>query len=334
MAKNPSRRNFLGQSAAMVGGLSLARPLSGAAEALREPSPQPSPPNGGGKRPMPIIDTHVHLWNLDKFRLPWIGEKSPLRNNFSFADYQAAVADCGPVQAIYMEVDVALEHRQAEADYVVGLCEAKDSSMVGAVISARPAEDGFAESIAAYRGHKYVKGFRRVLHGGLPGGASGERLLKNLQLLGESDLSFDLCMHAADLPDAVKIARVATDTRFILDHCGNPGPVVKDKAREAWRRNFGELAKLKNVVCKVSGFISNGDRPWTTDEVATIVDAAFEEFGPDQVIFGGDWPVCTKAVTLKRWIEVVKEVIAARPMEEQQKLLYQNAAKFYRLPSA
>ena len=39
---------------------------------------------------IPIVDTHQHLWDLGKFKLPWIKEGSPLARSFVTADYLKA----------------------------------------------------------------------------------------------------------------------------------------------------------------------------------------------------------------------------------------------------
>jgi L-fuconolactonase len=59
------------------------------------------------------------------------------------------------------------------------------------------------------------------------------------------------------------------------------------------------------------------------------VNGTIEAFGVDRVMFGGDWPVCTLAATYKEWLTALKELIAARPVADQKKVLHDNAAKFY-----
>ena len=54
----------------------------------------------------PIIDTHVHLWNLSRFRLSWLEKGSALHRDFSLDDYRRAGEGLNIVKAIYMEVDV------------------------------------------------------------------------------------------------------------------------------------------------------------------------------------------------------------------------------------
>jgi L-fuconolactonase len=56
-----------------------------------------------------------------------------------------------------------------------------------------------------------------------------------------------------------------------------------------------------------------------------------DQFGPDRVVFGGDWPVCTLAATYRQWVEALRAIVAARPSAEQKKLFHDNAIRVYRL---
>jgi len=55
---------------------------------------------------LPIVDTHVHLWDLSKLRLPWMSlpKGKPLAHNFLLKDYDAATAGANVVKTVYMEV--------------------------------------------------------------------------------------------------------------------------------------------------------------------------------------------------------------------------------------
>ena len=95
--------------------------------------------------PLPIIDTHQHLWDLKKFTLPWhAAEDVPaLRRSFVMSDYLEATKGLNVVKTVYMEVDVAPEQQVAEADYVTDLCQRGDNPMKAAVVSGRPGTPGF-----------------------------------------------------------------------------------------------------------------------------------------------------------------------------------------------
>jgi predicted TIM-barrel fold metal-dependent hydrolase len=283
---------------------------------------------------LPVIDTHQHLWDLSKFRLGWLTSKDhPLAASHTPTEYAEATKGLNVVKSVYMEVDVVVEQQQAEADYVVALCEGGKTPMVAAVISGRPNSDGFAKYITPYKGHKHVKGVRQVLHveSTPPGYCLDPKFVKGIQLLGELGLSFDLCVRPAELPDMAKLVDQCPGTRFILDHCGNPRADFTKEQWEKWRKDMAAMAARKNVVCKVSGFIANGYQKgkWKTEDLAPAVNGTIEAFGVDRVMFGGDWPVCTLAATYREWLTALKELIAARPEADQKKVLHDNAAKFY-----
>src|SRR5262249_22052278 len=120
-------------------------------------------------------------------------------------------------------------------------------------------------------------------------------------------------------------------TRFILDHCGNGD--VRSKDLTQWKKDLAEVAKRKDCVCKVSGIVVNAEPgKWTAADLAPVVTPTLEGFGPDRVLFGGDWPVCTRAATFKQWVEALKAIVKDRPAEEQRKLFHDNAVRFYGLP--
>jgi L-fuconolactonase len=216
---------------------------------------------------------------------------------------------------------------------VIGLCkEFEKTKMAGAVISGRPASDGFKKYVSRFKGSKYVKGLRQVLHneGTNAGYCLEPAFVKGIRLLGEYGLSFDLCMRPGELPDGAKLIDQCPDTRFILDHCGNANVQARDRTQ--WQKDIGEVAKRKNVVCKVSGIVASA-KPgaWSADDLAPIVKHTLEVFGPDRVMFGGDWPVCTLAASYAEWVAALKEIVKGQSADEQKKLFHDNAVKFYGL---
>ena len=98
------------------------------------------------------------------------------------------------------------------------------------------------------------------------------------------------------------------------------------------RTSRAEVAKRKQVNCKVSGIIASA-KPgeWTEHDLAPIIKHVLEVFGPDRVMFGGDWPVCTLAAPLNVWIETLYLIVRDRSEEQLRKLFHDNAVTFYRL---
>ena len=67
------------------------------------------------------------------------------------------------------------------------------------------------------------------------------------------------------------------------------------------------------------------------DALAPIVNHCLDSFGPDRVVFGGDWPVCLLGGSYKDLVTSLKQIISSRPVADQKKLLHENARKFYGL---
>jgi L-fuconolactonase len=278
----------------------------------------------------PVIDTHVHLWDLKQFKLPWLKPDMPFARNFLIDDYRAATRGANLVKAVYMEVDVAADRKQAEADWIRGVCKKGDTPIIAAVVGGDPAGDGFADYARQFKGDPYVKGIRQVLH--VPETPSGyclkDKFVAGVKLLGELGLTYDLCIRPADLTPSAKLVGQCPGTRFVLDHCGNADPW---KDISAWKRDLVEMAKHPNVICKVSGILFTAPKGWKAAELAPVVNHVLDTFGPDRVIYASDWPVCTNGGTWQQWYEAVGEIVASRPAAEQKKLFSGNAAKFYGL---
>jgi predicted TIM-barrel fold metal-dependent hydrolase len=296
----------------------------------------------------PIIDTHQHLWDLGKFRLAWTDTAPTLAHTFLTPDYLSATNGLNVVKAIYMEVDVDPSQQVAEAEMIIDLCQRDDNPTVAAVISGRPADaDGFRAYISHFQHSPYIKGVRQVLHGAStpPGYCLQPSFVKSVQWLGELGLRYDLCLRPAELGDAVTLVDQCPGTQFILDHCGNAdfytvadasGSTTPERddlmwhTRQQWLDDIRALAERPNVVCKISGIVQRA-RPtdWTATDLAPTINHCLDSFGPDRVVFGGDWPVCTLGAPYAAWVNALKMVIRNRSEEEQRKLLAENAARIY-----
>ena len=313
---------------------------------------------------LPIIDTHQHLWDLDRFELPWLAEAPSLNRNYVTSDYLEATEGLNVVKTVYMEVDVTPAQHPAEAEHVIALCAAAEHPTAGAVIGGAMMSGAFGGYIRRFAGSPVIKGVRQVLHGpGTPAGTClAPQFVENVRLLGELGLSFDLCMRPSELGDGVTLAQTCPETRFVLDHCGNGDPYLisgelpgdsggdgdgfnltiadhRDRDdpfwhdAQQWRDGIAALAALPNTICKISGIVARTRPGWTAADLAPAVNHCLDSFGPDRVVFGGDWPVCTLGAeaTYRSWAEALRAIIAGRSETEQRKLLHDNAAAFYAL---
>ena len=107
---------------------------------------------------LPIIDTHQHLWDLDRFELPWLAEAPSLNRNYVTSDYLEATEGLNVVKTVYMEVDVTPAQHPAEAEHLIALCAAAEHPTAGAVIGGAMMSGEFGDYIRRFAGHAAIKG--------------------------------------------------------------------------------------------------------------------------------------------------------------------------------
>lgn len=290
-----------------------------------------------------IVDTHQHLWDLSSQRLPWLASAPDILNrSYTAEDYLAATHGF-KVKAVYMEVDVAPDQHVEEAEHILSIAESGGTPTIAAVIGGSVASPGFPAYIARYHRNPRIKGVRQVLHGEkTPAGyCLQDDFVRGVKLLGTHGMSFDLCMRAVDLMDAAKLAAKCPETRFILDHCGNPdlkcfrtprnGEEKPKHTADNWKRAVDAIAQNKNVIGKISGVAASLPPGGDASDLAPAVNHCLDAFGPDRVVFGGDWPVCLLGAKLDRWIGLLRQIISTRPALDQEKLWSKNAIQHYSL---
>ena len=281
-----------------------------------------------------IVDSHQHVWDLGQFRLPWLSEVEALNRSFRSEDYRAAVETLPVVKSIYLEVDVDPEQQVAEAIAAIKLCRNPDTLTVGAVISGRPASEGFHDYLDRFAESPEIKGLRQVLHGtSTPRGyCLTPEFIAGVQDLGDHGLSFDICIRASELEDADRLVAECPNTLFILDHLGNASLKMSGAEIDAWRKAISMLSGRPNLVTKISGIIAtSAGRKWSAEEIAPFIDHVLSEFGPDRVLFGGDWPVCNLGGSLRVWVENLLLTVANQDFRDRQKLFTENAIRIYRI---
>ena len=298
---------------------------------------------------IPIIDTHQHLWDLNILDLPWLEGVPELASDHVPSTYADASKGFEVAKTVYMEVDVSIDQMARERDYVFGLCDAADNPMAGATLRGRPGEEEFTDWVEALSDEPHAKGFRQVIHppdfG--PDYCLQDAFVKDVQLLGELDKHFDICIRPADLGSAAELAKRCPNTRFVLDHCGNAHPEIVNGSlssndydrddvywheADRWKNDMESLGNLDNVVCKISGIIARlPEGKDAADCLADTVNHCLNVFQTDRVVFGSDWPVCTLGSNYETWVTALNQIISDRPEADQKALLHDNAVRFYNL---
>lgn len=281
-----------------------------------------------------IVDAHVHVWNLQQFHLPWLDRAGPLLDrNYTVADYEQAIEGLNIVRSYYVEVDVAPDQKKAEARYVTELCAHWQTPLRAAILGGTPGKPGFRAYIDQFKNDQNVRGVRCSF-----GDAIKDRqaLIDDLHFLSDLGMSFDLLLGSPMLNDAAEVVKACPNTRLILDHCGGAspdwiaGPRADRSSFQSWKDGINRLAANPNVCCKISGVAESGQGSPDIESIAQIVNHCFDSFGADRVLFASNWPVCLRAVTIREWLGMVKQLADSRSSSFRTGLFSRNADRWYR----
>ncbi|MBD9375358.1 amidohydrolase [Rhizobium sp. ARZ01] len=277
-----------------------------------------------------FIDTHLHLIDQSKLAYPWLSGAGELDRDFTYAEYALEAKRLGIEAAVHMEVDVATSDIEVETEMVRSLAVSQGGMIQGVIAACRPEEVGFAAYLERCEADPFVKGFRRVLHV-VPDDISEQALFRdNLKRMAGSRLTFDICMLARQQPLAMALIDSAPDVRFVLDHCGVPD--IISGQYDSWKRGISEIARRPNVTAKVSGIVAYADpQAWTVETIRPYAEHIVSAFGWDRVLWGSDWPVCTRGGGLSTWVGATQAIFGACTAEEREKLYRANAKRFWNL---
>lgn len=280
----------------------------------------------------PIIDAHVHLWEPERYRMPWLDDDPLLNKTYGLAEYREHTQGIAIEAMVYLEVDIAAPYKLLEAQWAVQ--QAQTDPRLRAIVASAPLEYGervrvFLDALQALGPR--IKGVRRLIQGETdPNFALNTHFVRGVQMLAEYGFSFDLCITYRQLASAIELVRQCPDTAFILDHIAKPD--IAGQQLDPWREQMHALASLPNIVCKVSGLVTEADsQQWQPEHLEPYVTHVLSVFGEDRVVFGGDWPVVLHASTYRRWVETLDALTSHLSPVAKRKLWADNARRFYRL---
>jgi predicted TIM-barrel fold metal-dependent hydrolase len=274
---------------------------------------------------MRIVDTHLHLIYPETFSYPWLDNAPELKRPWTAESYWAEAEDLGIEAAIHMEVDVIEPEMVIESEFALNV----HPRVVAAIANGRPESSDFPAYLEKLAALGSVKGVRRLLQFQPQELSQQPLFVENLKRLPAYGMTFDICVKSHELEIAEALIPRAPEVQFVLDHCGNPK--IADGEWETWTRRIDAIAANPNVVCKVSGILANVRGNWTVDQLRPYVEHVIEAFGWDRVVWGSDHPVVTLFADLTRWVHATEEIVARCSRDEQEKLLYRNAERVYRL---
>lgn len=290
---------------------------------------------------LPVVDTHVHLWNLGHPTLRWswvdsdddhpiLGDIDPVKMRAyemphlwaearfagvsGFVHVQAAIGSADPVEETRWLTRMAAEH----------------PALVALVAHA---DLGRADTEHVLDGHSQsplLRGIRDfAVEPYLAGGTTVAAFESSLSSLARRGLVLDLDCEYPNMASALAMARRHPDLTMVLEHIGFPRRRDEEYAT-AWRSALSDLARAPNVVCKISG-VAMTDRSFTPESLRPWVRHCLEAFGPQRCMVGSNWPLDRMCSSYDVIMGLYRSCVDDLGDDERAMVLSGTAGRVYRL---
>jgi L-fuconolactonase len=280
--------------------------------------------------PEGIVDAHHHVWDLAVRDPAWLRAPrlAAIHRTFTTDDLRPLAAAAG-VRATVLVQTLALAQ---ETEELLALAAGDDlvAAVVGWVDLTAP---DVADRLAALLDGPHGTVLRGVRH--LAQDEPDDDwlvrpdVLRGLQAVGEAGLVYDLLTLPRQLPAAVRAVAATQDLVFVLDHCSKPP--IAGGSLQPWARDLRALARLPNVVCKISGLVTEAAPDWTVPDLRPYIDVVLDAFGPPRLMVGSDWPVCLLAADYGTVLATALELIEGLSPAERAEVRSGTATRVYRL---
>jgi len=279
-----------------------------------------------------LIDTHVHVWDLDGggpfgVRYPWLGPLLPTLNR----SYR--LAELTPeLTAVGVDGLVLVQAADSEAETAELLRVAAASPVDARVVGWLPLADPDATAVALQRFHRSTAlvGVRHLIHDDPdPQWLLRPDVRSGMDLIAAAGLVFDAVAQRNELLGQLpELARRHPTLTIVLDHLGKPG--IATGGWQPWADLIALAAGEPNVVAKISGLGTVSGADWTAADWRRYVDHALTVFGPARLMLGGDWPVALQAGSYQQTWAVTLDAIDALSPAEQAAVRAGTARRIYR----
>ena len=273
-----------------------------------------------------IIDSHQHFWNYNEQRDTWINESMEiLKKDFLPHDLepilkQNKIDGCIAVQA---------DQSEEETEFLLK-CASENKFIKGVVGWVDLCSENLESRLSYFSNNPIFKGVRHIVQAENSNYLRKKDVEKGIGKLSKFNLTFDLLITTEQIKSAISLVEKFPNQKFILDHIAKPK--ISEPIENEWLSGIIKLSEKKNVWCKLSGLVTetNGYN-FEEGDFYPFIKVIFENFGPDRILFGSDWPVCLLASNYKNVLGIIINYFKDYDLEVKKKIFGGNAKIFYNL---
>ncbi|MFD9127699.1 amidohydrolase family protein [Kitasatospora sp. NPDC059571] len=286
-------------------------------------------------QPPVLIDAHHHLWDLAQRPQSWLDEPGleSIRRTFTPDDLRATATQEVAGRRLHSTVVVQCIPDVPETEDLLALAaqEPLIDAVVGWVDLTSPGVGDDLDRLLAGPGGSYLRSLRSLVQGESdPEWLQRAEVERGLAAAEKRGLGYDVLVRSHQLDQAATLAERFPGLPQVLDHAGKPDIAGGDLGE--WASRLRRLAGHPQVVCKVSGLITEADHEaWTIADIRPVWDVLLDAFGPDRLMFGSDWPVANLAGGWNCWAATVDVLLDGCSADETSAILAGTATSFYRL---
>lgn len=295
------------------------------------------------------VDAHQHYWDVTKtfpasegtwfvgaVSYPWKETAlAALDRSFLPDELEPQLEQAGVRQTILVNV----LHNLDETRWMLALADSYESiaGVVGWIDLTEPSE--FVEvALDRLCEHPKLVGVRHLTQFEQdPRWLLRPDVVAGLRVLESHALPFDLLLEPAHLEVVPQLSELLPNLSMVIDHAAKPR--IRDGTCEPWAAQLRAAAENPRLCCKLSGLVTEADLlAWTPDDLLPYAQVVLEAFGPDRVMYGSDWPVCTLAATYQQVYEstvyCLTRILGSTEAAVERTIFCENATRFYGIGQA
>lgn len=282
---------------------------------------------------MPVIDTHIHLFDPGRpGGIPWPEKIDTALYKAALPDRYARIArPFGVVGAIVIEASPLA----SDNDWVLRIA-ANHPIIVGMVGDLIPTTAAYRRVLDQLHANPLFLGIR---YGNLWGrdlavDAQKPEFLPGLKMLAERGLVLDSANPDLSLIRAIAgVADHIPELRIVVDHLPSTRVPADAPAREEYWSLLRQLAKNKNIFVKLSEVAlarSEQTAPVAPNFNQDRLEQLWDVFGEDHVLYASDWPNSDHHATYKETFSIVSDFVEAKGPAAAEKFFWKNSTAAYR----
>ena len=314
MSEFKSRRAFVKSAAA--GAIALGMPT----------------PSFAADAKVAAIDAHTHFYDPRRPQgVPWPGKNDALLYRPVLPDeFKKLTREQHVGGTIVVEASTWLEDNQWLLDLA-----ANQPFIKGIVGRLDTAGEDFGKHLARFAKDPLFRGIR-INHDELKTALTRDWQLDRLRLLAKVDRELDVNGGPEMPADVARLTKEIPDLRIVINHEANL-TIDGKRVPDAWLSGMRAAAAGERVFCKVSALaegtrMSQGDAPAAADFYRPVLDALWNSFGEDRLVYGSNWPVSARAAPYATIYHIVHSYFSEKGAVALGKYLRGNAIAAYKVP--